>query len=92
MISKLTKILSPVAAICIGIAQAWQHYSRAEYEKSVPPRIIYNLDIKTDKLQTNKPAAPFQRLRDALGVIGMLAALFALPLLVKDITQRQQHN
>jgi len=36
--------------------------------------------------QTNRLLA-FQRLRNGLGVIGMLAALFALPLLVKDITQ-----
>ena len=92
MISKLTKILLLVAAICIGIAQAWQHYSQVEYEKSVHAQTIYNLDLKTGKLQTNEPAARFQRLRNGLGVIGMLAALFALPLLVKDITQRRQHN
>jgi hypothetical protein len=91
MISKLTKILFLVAALCIGIAQAWQHYSQVEYEKSVHAQTIY-LELKTGKLQTNEPAARFQRLRDGLGVIGMLAALFALPLLVKDITQRQQHN
>lgn len=88
MISKLTKILFLVAAICIGIAQAWQHYSRVEYEKSIHAQTIYNLDLKTGNLQTNEPAAPFQRLRDGLGVIGVLTAFFALPLLVKDITQR----
>ena len=64
MISKLTKILLLVAAICIGIAQAWQHHSQVEYEKSVHAQTIYNLDLKTGKLQTNEPAARFSTIEE----------------------------
>jgi hypothetical protein len=85
MISKLTKILLLVAAICIGIAQGWQHYSHVEYEKSVHAQTIYYQ-------LSNEPTTPSQRLRDGLSAIGMLAALFGLPLLIKDITQRRQKN
>jgi hypothetical protein len=92
MISKLTKVLLLVAVICIGIALGLQHYSRVAYEQSAHAQAIYNLDLKTGTLTTNEPPARFQRLGGSLGVIGMLAALFALPLLVKDITQRRQHN
>jgi hypothetical protein len=90
MISRHTKVLLLVAAIGIGSAQIWQHHSRVVYEKSNHPPIFYNLDTKSGKIETNEPSVPL--LRGALGLIGMFGLLFGLPLLVKDITQRQRRS
>ena len=51
-------------------------FSSVELREIYSCSTAYNLDLMTGKLQTNEPAARFQRLRNGLGVTGMLSGLF----------------
>ena len=88
MIRKHTIILFLVAIACIGIARAWQHQSEAKYEESHHTAIVYDLDLRTGVMHTNR-LDDVPRLRTCLGLVGMFALLLALPLLVNDITHRR---
>jgi hypothetical protein len=88
MISKPTIILFFVAITCIGIARVWQRHSQLRYEELHHPATVYNVDLRTGVMHTNKPD-DVPRLRSFLGLVGMFALLLALPLLVNDITHRR---
>ena len=91
MISKHTKILFLIAGVCIGIALVWHYYSQAMYEKSHHSQILYYLDPRTGVLTTNRPDGVPSLVR-ALGLVGMFALLFGVPLLVSDITHRRHRR
>ena len=88
MIRKHTKILFLVAITCIGTARAWQYYSQVRYDESHHSAIVYDLDLRTGAMHTDRPD-DVPRLRTFLGLVGMFALLLALPLLVNDITHRR---
>jgi len=92
MISKFTKVLLLAAVIGVGTAQVWQYRLDMTYEKSTHSPIVYSLDVDSGKFATNRPTGSMPGLRGALGRLGMLALLLALPLLVKDITHGKQSN
>lgn len=91
MIGKHTKVLFLVAVLCIGVALSWQRYSQAMHKKSDNPPVLYNLDLRTGVMETNRPD-DVPLLSRAFRVVGAFALLLAIPLLVSDITHRRQRR